>query len=398
MAIAGKVAITPKGEWNVNTAYTKLDLVFYDNASYVAIQPSTGVEPTNTSYWMLVVQSAGGADLDGIISGDIQVGNAKTLDGHNADYFAPLSLLNAQKMDVGTDLDNCTEVGIYFFDSYATNYLNTPSNTAHNGIMVVKRRSNIRIVQEYTSVNTGITYTRTYGGTWRPWREVFTTDGGNVNGNVVIYSYEAENRLHYLQNSLRCVYQKVFDTGGYELYDKTNSKPIINSTADGITTFNGTASGNLPLSGGTVATDGTTPLKLKNNTGDALFLQMQGKSGVLGWFAMNGVNKPVFITADSTVYDFLHTGNKPTGTYTGNGSATARTINTGGIGRGMIVTGDGYYSLVTPSGAIYAYYGTNDSVKSLKMEECKYVEGVLTITTTNAAFNTNGVQYTYQVL
>lgn len=84
MAIAGKVAITPKGEWNSQTAYTKLDLVFYENASYVAIQPSTGVEPTNESYWMLMVQSAGGADLEAIIDGTTQVGNAKTLDGHSA--------------------------------------------------------------------------------------------------------------------------------------------------------------------------------------------------------------------------------------------------------------------------------------------------------------------------
>ena len=32
------------------------------------------------------------------------------------------------------------------------------------------------------------------------------------------------------------------------------------------------------------------------------------------------------------LYNILHTGNKPTGTYTGNGSATERTIETGGIG------------------------------------------------------------------
>lgn len=91
MAIAGKVAITPKGEWNANTAYTKLDLVFFENASYVAIQPSTGVTPTNTAYWMLVVQSAGGADLEAIINGTTQVGNAKTLDGHGAEDFFPRS-------------------------------------------------------------------------------------------------------------------------------------------------------------------------------------------------------------------------------------------------------------------------------------------------------------------
>lgn len=157
MAIAGKVAITPKGNWSANTAYTKLDLVFYDNASYVAIQPSTGVTPTNTSYWMLVVQSAGGADLEAIINGTTQVGNAKTLEGNGAEYFFPSS-------------------------------------------------------------------------------------GGTVNGNVTVKADDTSQRIHALQNSERRVFQTIGTSGNYNLYDGTNNKAIIVSTADGTNAFNGNLS------------------------------------------------------------------------------------------------------------------------------------------------------------
>jgi hypothetical protein len=129
MAIAGKVAITPKGEWNANTAYTKLDLVFYENASYVAIQPSTGVEPTNESYWMLMVQSAGGSDLEGIINGDIQVGNAKTLDGHGAEYFFPKSGGEVNGKVGFVDLGDNNKKGEVFEYSNTLYLRNTPDPT-----------------------------------------------------------------------------------------------------------------------------------------------------------------------------------------------------------------------------------------------------------------------------
>lgn len=88
MAIAGKVAITPKGNWSASTAYQKLDLVYYNNGSYVSIQPSTGITPTNTAYWMLVLQSENKADIQSIINGETKVGDADKLDGHNSSYFA----------------------------------------------------------------------------------------------------------------------------------------------------------------------------------------------------------------------------------------------------------------------------------------------------------------------
>lgn len=58
MAIAGKVAITSRGEWTDAAAYTKLDFVKHGNASYVARKASTGIEPPNEEYWMLSLDNS----------------------------------------------------------------------------------------------------------------------------------------------------------------------------------------------------------------------------------------------------------------------------------------------------------------------------------------------------
>ena len=52
---AGRVAMVPKGEWSASTAYVRLDVVYYNGSSYVAIQDSTGQNPsTATTYWQLL--------------------------------------------------------------------------------------------------------------------------------------------------------------------------------------------------------------------------------------------------------------------------------------------------------------------------------------------------------
>ena len=45
MAIAGKVAITPKGEWNSVSTYEKLDAVSHNNGLYIAKKASSGIIP-----------------------------------------------------------------------------------------------------------------------------------------------------------------------------------------------------------------------------------------------------------------------------------------------------------------------------------------------------------------
>ena len=54
--ILGKVAITPKGEFNELTEYQVLDIVTYQGSSYISLQKTTGNLPTNEEYWQLVAQ------------------------------------------------------------------------------------------------------------------------------------------------------------------------------------------------------------------------------------------------------------------------------------------------------------------------------------------------------
>ena len=83
--------------------------------------------------------------------------------------------------------------------------------------------------------------------------------GGDINGNVFVTgnisatTTEAIARNISLKNSLRRVYQELNVSGDYSLYDSTNSKHIIRSTADGTTTFNGSSYAVQGLQGGSDA-------------------------------------------------------------------------------------------------------------------------------------------------
>lgn len=74
--------------------------------------------------------------------------------------------------------------------------------------------------------------------------------------------------------------------------------------------------------------------------------------------------------------------NKPSGSYTGNGSATQRTIDVGGIGEVVII-----------------YSGSGVEIVTRRdRAEAAYSNGVLTIASTANSLNANGVTYYYQVL
>lgn len=111
MAIAGKVAILPKGEWDSAVTYEKLDAVSYDNALYIAKNPSVGQVPTDGEYWMFCLQSIDYAEFEKIINGTTTVGIAdKAINDKNGDdivdtYAKKDDLTNFQNKD-GDSKDN----------------------------------------------------------------------------------------------------------------------------------------------------------------------------------------------------------------------------------------------------------------------------------------------------
>jgi hypothetical protein len=60
MAIAGRILIMPKGDWNSETSYEMLDLVRHNGTSWIAKKESSGVEPTvnNSADWQMVFDAS----------------------------------------------------------------------------------------------------------------------------------------------------------------------------------------------------------------------------------------------------------------------------------------------------------------------------------------------------
>lgn len=62
MAIAGRVAIVPKGEWSANATYKRLDAVTHNNTLYFAKKNvPAGTATSNTEYWSKSVVGGAGA-------------------------------------------------------------------------------------------------------------------------------------------------------------------------------------------------------------------------------------------------------------------------------------------------------------------------------------------------
>lgn len=77
MAIAGRVAIVPKGDWSAETEYKRLDEVTYNNTMFIAKKAvPKGTLPTNAEYWSKSIVGGVGA-----IATKEDAGNVKPADG-----------------------------------------------------------------------------------------------------------------------------------------------------------------------------------------------------------------------------------------------------------------------------------------------------------------------------
>ena len=95
-------------------------------------------------------------------------------------------------------------------------------------------------------------------------------------------------------------------------------------------------------------------------------------------------------------YNIFGEHNKTSGLYTGNGSATSRTIATGGIGNAILIWGNSCVCLACPLGCFY--FAQSTSYEDYMQTDVTFKSGVLTIASTSVYANTSGVTYKYQVL
>lgn len=130
---------------------------------------------------------------------------------------------------------------------------------------------------------------------------------------------------------------------------------------------------------------------------DVRGIYIKSGSAYIVWCAWNSTTAGYYEIANSEKVFGEH--NKPSGTYTGNGSATARTIATGGIGNLIVILNNttGGMILATPYGAFGATSGITN-VEFYTYDKFNFNSGALTIKTTDTLLNGSGHSYTYHVI
>ena len=411
MAIAGRVAIVPKGEYSNAVTYDKLDLVMFNNDAYVAKKASTGIEPTDDEYWMLILNNVVAEDLENIINGTTPVGNANQLGGKDASEYA-----------LDADLANYAVLGENNYSGalkIATDKETLVGFIAKNALREVRLyANNTGKIQLYDATNGKAIIASETDGT--------TTFNGTASGNVpktgsTTITGDNNMPIRLKSKASNNVYQ------GFETYSgsfvgalgfNASGKPSFLNSAQS-TESEILHSGNvgdyaLPLSGSkdmtgnrlglykgygflytdesstaVIASDGTP------NNDNATVIRIENPSIYEASLA-NAIKLRYKVNGTTNEYNVLHTGNKPTGTYTGNGSATSRTISTGGIGSALAIWGNSCFALVTSGGAFIK--NTSNQLNIATLHDLRFENGILTIVTSSDAINKNGVTYYYQVL
>lgn len=111
MPIAGRVSVVPKGRYDPEAVYDRLDMVTFDNKLFVAKKTSNGIEPGNEENWMLAmkvpVSGVKGDREDEYRDGDVSI-SLKDLGYQEASEQTILDILDMDIDDIEMD-DGVTE-------------------------------------------------------------------------------------------------------------------------------------------------------------------------------------------------------------------------------------------------------------------------------------------------
>ena len=150
--------------------------------------------------------------------------------------------------------------------------------------------------------------------------------------------------------------------------------------------------------GGTVG-NGTSdsPFGIKGK--DHAFMEFSNKdSYIFGRIGFNAGKELTMYDTDWVGYKILHEGNKPSGTYMGNGSATERVIDVGGFGNGVIIYGSNKTMSIVCNGAICRNETSLEALSADNVVIGNLTSNVsMTLRTSHVALNQNGVIYTYHL-
>lgn len=280
-------------------------------------------------------------------SGSGTINLSSFTESYNTNGFVPCSIIVS---DTEANFNDYTTEGTYYF-STSTTLTNAPDGASSGWLEVTHVAGASTLMQtwqERMDVTKSCIRTKSSSSTWREWSGFLPLTGGKVTGNIEIE---------------RNTYPTV------TMYNTTTERYSRVQSGDGSTA---TLANRADSSNETL-------LWLYPETADLITLLKLGvrKSGVL------------------TSYNVLHTGNKPIGSYTGNGDATARNIDIGGVGSALLVWSINAVALITAGGAMCQYSTT---LSALPAASVKFDAGVLSIVCSDTKVNESGTTYYYQVL
>lgn len=247
--------------------------------------------------------------------------DAKTLDGHGASYFADKEAVknNAlwHELTSGFDLNNALGKYNSMRSAIVSSLLNKPSGVS--GEITVEwypsdntdGKYGMQILR-HTSKNLAELYFRfRYNVTWGEWQKVFTMAGGTVevntfNGMRVKRLSDKEQWYAGIMfannNGDLC---GVASDGNGDLLKMDKSGNLVGFLLH----TDNMAKHVLPLTGGTITRDGSSPIELKNKSDNLSMVKFSGSGGALGWLGFDSVDKPIFRSTGAVYNDLLHTGN-----------------------------------------------------------------------------------------
>ena len=177
-----------------------------------------------------------------------------------------------------------------------------------------------------------------------------------------------------------------------KLGDSMNGNLTIQNATPQVELFDPQADGRTRVyKDANATTDYGTCLADIDKTGNIDMLNVRRSAGLLDKLSLYVENE----NGTSSRYAVYGAHTKPWGSYTGNGSATVRQVNTTGNGYACIVHSASGTSIVMARGVIRVGGG---AFSWLPSSQAYFKNGILYIATTDSALNTSGTSYSYEVL
>lgn len=244
--------------------------------------------------------------------------DAKTLEGHGAEYFATAEAMGHGDRLTTSILEKALTLGagVYNFSLDRGNYTgdDLPNKYYAYGMASVYRSTTTKgttVILWGGQYDLPIAVNMHDGTNWFGWDTLFTSAGGTIDGNVTFATEEALTRYLRLKNSKRQITHQIGEDGSYRLNDNTNGgNSIISSTPTGTNTFNGTASKNVLSVNGTAHMSTLGGFMFSRNSGTVCTPKYEGNGVILGYLGFGAVDSPIMYTADGKYSrSLLHTGN-----------------------------------------------------------------------------------------